>query len=307
MVLARGRGCLFLSLLLSSVFIWAKSAQAHEAVFGYSYTANTLAKGAWEVEQWYSGAFGKSHGSYANSLFRTEVEYGITDRLQGAIYLNSRHVYANHNNLDGTTGGEGVPDTHNSNERYNKYKFETVSFEAIYQVLNPHKDPFGFALYVEPQIGPDQYGIEPKLIFQKNFLEDQLIFVVNNIWEMEWEHETKVEAGEPEKDILSREMEFENTLGLTYRLNSKIAAGIEFKNQNKFSSFRLKDIEHNAYFLGPTVHYDKKGFEVTATILAQLPFARGYTDEQKAAIVDGKIFGHEHEAAEFRLKLGWEF
>ncbi len=281
--------------------------QAHESLFGYSYTTDTLPKGRWEFEQSTNGKYGKNHGSYVNSLFRTEVEYGVTDNFQSAFYVNSRHVYANKNNHDGTTGGENIPDLDGRRESYNKFKFETISLEFIKRILSPYTHPIGFALYLEPAWGPDKYSIEPKLIFQKNFLEDRLVLAVNNTWEIEWEKEIEAEEGEPEKKDWEKEMEFENTIGLSYRFADRWFGGVEFRNHNEFSSFSLRDIEHNAYFLGPNVHYASKNFWWTGTVLFQLPFAKGYTTKQQNVIDGGKIFGKEHESVEFRLKLGWNF
>ena len=55
----------------------------------------------------------------------------------------------------------------------------------------PFTDPFGFALYFEPSIGDGERALEFKLLFQKNFLEDRLIFATNFIFEFEWEHEAE--------------------------------------------------------------------------------------------------------------------
>ncbi len=297
----QGFRSLFLKFLfLSGIFIFAETAQAHENIFSFVYTTETLPKGKWELEQVYQGKYGKNHGSYANSLFRTELEYGVTDNFQGSVYINSRYVYANKNNSNGTTGGEDVPDDADPNQSFSKYKFETVSFEGIYRLLSPYKDPFGFALYLEPAFGPNKYEIEPKLLFQKNFLEDRLIVAFNTAWEMEW-------ARDKEGDEWEHEMEFQNTLGASYRLTDHWMAGLEFQNVNKFGTFSLRDIEHNAYFLGPNVHYFNKKFWTTAAVLFQLPLAHGYSQGQRDAIEGGRIFGHEREAVQLGIKMGWNF
>src|SRR6185295_3411682 len=139
---------LILVLFVSCAFVPGK-VSAHESIFGFAYTTETLPQGKWEAEQIYQGKYGKNHGTYSNSLFRTELEYGFTDNFQGSVYLNSRHVYANKNNADGTTGGENVPEDADPNSSFSEYKFETVSFEGIYRLLSPYKDPFGLALYFE--------------------------------------------------------------------------------------------------------------------------------------------------------------
>ncbi len=300
-------GVLLASFLACPGILLPSEALAHESIFGFVYTTDTLPQGKWELEQVYEGRYGKNHGSYANSFFRTELEYGVTDNFQAAVYINSRHVYANKNNSDGTTGGEDVPDDADPNQSFNKYKFETVSFEGIYRVLSPYKDPFGLALYWEPAVGPDKYEIEPKLLFQKNFFEDRLIVAINGGWEMEWARNKKGEKDGVELSVWEHEMEFQNTLGVSYRFAANWMGGVEFQNVNKFATFSLRDIEHNAYFLGPNVHYANKDFWSTGAVLFQLPFAKGYNQEQRDSIQGGRIFGHEREAVQFRVKMGWNF
>ena len=277
-----------------------QSVQAHEAVFGYSYTTDTLPQGRWELEQTYWGKFGKAQGDYANSLFRTELEYGVTDNFQTAFYVNTRHVYASQNNQDGTTGGEDVPDDADPNSSFNDFKFDSVSLEAFYRVLSPYKDPVGLAVYIEPAVGPDKFELESKLILQKNFLDDRLVFAINTTWALEWEQE------EEEADW-EREMEWENTFGASYRFMNNWWGGVEFRNHQEFEAFRITEMEHSAYFLGPTIHYGGKNFWTTTTLLFQLPVARGLKEDQRAEIVDGKIFGKEHENVELRIKVGFPF
>ena len=48
------------------------------------------------------------------------------------------------------TGGEDVHADHDPTKPFDSYHFESVSFEAIYRLLSPYKDPIGLALYFEP-------------------------------------------------------------------------------------------------------------------------------------------------------------
>ena len=216
---------IFIILCIAALAV-TPSVFASEGLFGYSYTTDTLPKGKWEVEQTYWGKYGKSHGSYANSLFRTEFEYGVTDNFQTAIYFNNRHVHANKDNRDGTTGGENVPADADPNSSYNKFKFETVSLEGIYRLLSPYKDPIGLALYLEPAVGPDKYSVEPKLLLQKNFLDDKLVFAINTAWEMEWAKEKEADGSMSD---WKHEMEWENTTGVS--INSSIIGGEDWNSK----------------------------------------------------------------------------
>src|SRR5438552_3181436 len=89
------------------------NAQATESIFGYNYTTDTLTKNKWEIAQAYYGKYGKSHGSYANSFYRTQIEYGLTSFFQSSLYFNTEHIDANRDRADRTTGGEGVPENAN--------------------------------------------------------------------------------------------------------------------------------------------------------------------------------------------------
>src|SRR6266853_4185692 len=132
-------------------------AMAGESPFGYVYTTDTHPKGKREVEQWITQRHGQSQGEFDLWQGRTEIEYGVTDRLQTALYLNYGGVNALHNRPDGTTGpGAFVPDDVDPDARYRKQLFESVSSEWIYRVLSPYKDPIGLALYIEPSWGPDK-------------------------------------------------------------------------------------------------------------------------------------------------------
>ena len=288
----------FLCVVSLMLFLTPK-AMAGEQIFGYTYTTDTLPKNKWELEQWYWGRYGKIHGVYANSVYRTELEYGVTDNYQVAFYTNEKHVYANNNNRDRTTGGEGVPDAASPDKRFNGLTWEGISFEQVYRFLSPYKDPLGAALYFESSFGPDSIELEPKILLQKNFMEDRLVAAYNFVWELEWEKEME--------DVWATESAFENDLGISYRFAPRWWAGLEFRNNQKVGSFNLKDLENSAFFLGPNIHYGGDRFWTSATVLFQLPFAVGYTEEQRLAKKEGRFYGNEFESVEFRLKVGCAF
>ena len=316
----RSRGwlgfCRKISFLILSSVLFSQQAMAGESLFTYNYTADTLPKNKWELEQSYWGRYGKMHGDYANSVYRTEVEYGVTDRYQVALYTNEQHVYANRDNRDRTTGGEDVPENAARDKRYNALTWKGISIENIYRVLSPYKDPIGLALYFEPEFGPNEIELEPRLILQKNFLEDRLVITLNFWWAFEWDRETGgaeiepvTEGGEPgrTKHRWVKESVYEPDLGVSYRFAPNWSVGFEAREHNEVSSFNPKDTEHNAFFLGPNIHYGGKRFWVTATVLFQLPFAYGHNEEQRNAITGGRLYGDEHESVETRVKFGYVF
>ena len=99
--------------LLFALFILgvAAPALAGESPFGYVYTTDTHPQGVRELEQWITRHHGQARGDFDLWQGRTEIEYGITDRLQSALYLNYNSVSAFRNRPDDTTGpGAFVPD-----------------------------------------------------------------------------------------------------------------------------------------------------------------------------------------------------
>src|SRR5690349_22899831 len=89
----------------------APPAFAGDSPFGYVYTTDTHQRGQREFEQWITRRHGQSSGEFNVWQLRSELEYGVTDRLQTSLYVNYGAVNALHNRPDGTTGpGAFVPD-----------------------------------------------------------------------------------------------------------------------------------------------------------------------------------------------------
>jgi hypothetical protein len=82
----------------------AAPARADEPLFGFVYTTDLLPRDQWEVEQWLTWRAHKKVGTFNVLEIRHEVEYGLTDALQIAAYLNWEWAEAHDNNvIDGTT------------------------------------------------------------------------------------------------------------------------------------------------------------------------------------------------------------
>jgi hypothetical protein len=300
----------FRSGFVAAVLFCAWTAQSYGAVFAWTYTTDVASKGEVEFEQWVTARWEKEHGSYNVIDFREEFEYGVTDNFQIALYLNHHYVYANSdvpvedpahpaNRLRGVyeTGGEDVRARHNPATPFDDYRFESVSFEAIYRLLSPDKDPIGLAMYFEPTLGDDDKELEWKVILQKNWVEDRLVWALNLDYELEFE---KAANG------YERDGVFEWFTGISYRFARNWSAGLEFWNHHKFADATVH--EHSAYFVGPTIHYGGERWWATLGFLHQLPIGEALTkDNQEFAAHDGYIFGDEHEKYYVRLRVGLDF
>lgn len=277
-------------------------AHADENLFGYVYGAETLPKGAGEIYTWITRRHDKGVGAYRALDAQIELEYGITDRLQGSLYLTgNKHTIRGVSQPD-ENGDADIPDLKRN------FAFNGVKASAKYMFKSPYKDGYGLSMYVEPTFtryqkvrGTEarQYSVEFRGIFQKNFLDDQLVFAANLWLEPEWRKFKS--TGEKESEV-----EAELDLGLSYRFMPKWYAGLEYRYHSEYPNsgtytLQLSKREHSAHFLGPTLHYGDKNWWFTATWLPQLggrPLDRS---------VSNRLHLDEHERAEYRLKVGYNF
>ena len=199
-----------------------QTAHAGESPFGYVYTTDTHPKGSFELEQWMTSRKGKMQGDYRLGQYRTEIEYGVTDRFQASLYWNSYSINAFANDGAGETAGPYIPESIDKSQRYRRgLTNDGWSTEFIYRVLSPYTDPVGLALYVEPSFGKFKNELETKLILQKNLLDDRLVLGYNLTLSPEWEKK----AADPTADPASAEFrshtekvtELVHTFGVSYR------------------------------------------------------------------------------------------
>lgn len=290
----------FLSLLSAFGMAVALPARAGESPFGWIYTADVQPPGTRQFQQWIDVQRTQTQGSYTNTLLRSEFEFGITPKYQTAIYLNSRFINANRNGIDGTSGGPNtdIPDDFDTTKRYKMSRVESISWENLYQVANPLVDPIGLALYFEPKWGPRNKELEFKLILQKNFFDDRLIWTTNLVTSFE---KNKRGSG------IERATEVDVLTGASYRFANNWSAGAELRNHREFTGYGYGVANHSAWFLGPNIHYATKGWWVTAAWRQQLKQATGFQDDQREVISNGRIYGDEHTLNQFTLKVGVPF
>jgi hypothetical protein len=277
-----------------SAFV-AAPASAAGPDFGYVYTAETEEAGETELSAWATDRRGKREGHYGAQDYRFEVERGIANRFQVSAYadLASHHVRGFNGEL----------------ERVRRnFAFQGLEAEFIYQVADPSKG-LGVAFYAEPgwsrisKVTGEKAGefeLELKAIVQKNFLANRLVWATNLTLEPEWEREhEEVAPGIIERHI-EKELAFEVTTGLAYRLAPKWWLGVEGRYHSVYPNWTSElHRENYAVYAGPTVHYGAGEWSVTATWLPQLfgsPHASGSSLEFE-----------DHERREFRLKISREF
>jgi hypothetical protein len=286
---------------------------AGESPFGYIYTTDTHPKGTAEVEQWVTLRKAKMQGDYRLGQYRTEIEYGVTDRFQASLYWNAYSVNASADNSSGATSGPYIPENIDKASRYRRgLRSDGSSAEFIYRVLSPYSDPIGLALYVEPSFGEFANELETKLILQKNFLDDRLVIGYNLTLSPEWEKK----SGDPTADPASADFnartekvtELVHTIGVAYSFAPGWSAALEARNHHEYAGHGLSSAkrEFTAWSLGPTVHYASKSWWVTATWLPQLRAGRCFTTDQCAETLNRRNLD-DLERNEIRLRFGVSF
>lgn len=285
-------------LVLTLLALVSPRAHADESLFGYIYTTDSLPKGQAEYEQWLTLRTGKARGTYRSLDVRNELEYGVTDRLSASLYLNSSWL-KNANVYDAEDPSQNLPDS-------DRYDINGMSVELKYRLLSPYVDPIGLSVYLEPELevrdqqtGLDQIGkaLEFRLILHKTYLDDTLTIASNIMFEPEWERAN---------GFTNKELWFEFTAGVSYRIVSNWWLGLEFRNHREFPDFDFGNQEHSAFFLGPNVHYGTKDFWVTLTVLPQIAGTPGLlgTGFDGQPIDGGSLHLGQHEKLETRLKFG---
>lgn len=291
---------------------------ADEPLFGFVYTTDLLPKGRSEAEQWITLREGRANGDFHLVQTRTELSHGVTNNLQLSGYLDFAYANVKHNGPDGTTippevfaDYEADPD-----KRFTKTRLQDVSVEAIYRFSSPYKSPIGAALYFEPSIGPRTRELETKLILQKNFIDDRLVFAFNATLAYEWRKLHADPEADPNsieaRDHWDKETDVNFGLAGSYRFAPKWSAGAEVQNEREWAGLNPFDADkriNQAWYAGPTIHYGGQKFFATFTTLFQLPLGHDYAEKDNAidAVIHGLNNADDFESYRFRLKLGYFF
>jgi len=279
----------------------ASAALAGEGVFGFVYTLDLQPKGKFEFEQRVDTTHGQAVGSYNLTMLRSELEYGLTNDLQIAGYLNAVRVESNNNYLSPETcttipctAGFGVPSSRNTQDPYNRKRIDGASAEIVWRITNPVTSPVGVGLYFEPTYGQLEDELEYRLLLQSNFLDDRLIFVLNPLVEQEKEKY----AGDGQ---IIRNTMLDLLYGASYRFADNWSAGIEGRWHHDSDGYFYNTHTQTANFIGPSVHYAAKDFWTTLTWRRQIS-GRCYADGTADCSL-GKVWDN-HGRNQYVLKVG---
>ncbi len=231
----------------------AAPAIANERHFTLSYETATLPAGAVEIEPQTTFRMGRDQ-YYLGMDHRLEFEFGITDRLMAAVYLNfgSETARVGPGLVSGAMPGG-------------------VSAEFKYNLTNATADAIGSALYLELTATPMEYEIEGKLLLDKRIGSWHV--VTNLIYEREWGFE----------GFWNNEHKVAISLGATHFLTEHLTLGAEVYGQGTFEQSAADSntsLEHGALFAGPVVGYASQGWWLATSVTPQLV---GFGDAVTAA------------------------
>ena len=291
----------------------AGAAHADEPLFGFVYTTDVLPKGKAEIEQWATLREGRSQGDFHVVQARTELSYGLTDSLQASAYLNLSYANAFHNTPDRETAPPEIFADYSvdPDKRMNRGRFEGVSGELIWRLASPYTSPVGFAVYVEPTIGPRTRELETRLIVQKNFHDDRVVVSGNVLLGYEWrklQADPEADPGSEESRVhWDKETDVAFTVGASWRFRENWSVGMEFVNEREWGGLDPFDPgarTNVVYYVGPNIHYGGEKWFATATFLAQLGAAKDYANPPPGFIVDGISNADDFEKFRWRVKVG---
>ena len=248
------------------------TALANERHFTLSYETATLPAGAVEIEPQTTFRMGKDQ-YYLGIDHRLEFEFGITDRLMSALYLNfGSETARNGSNLDAVFASRGV------------------SSEWKYKLSDSVADALGLALYLELTAAPTEYEVEAKLLMDKRV--GQMHLVGNVIYEAGFEH----------KGYWNTEHKIGASLGASYFLSDHLTVGLEAWAEGIVEAEEDngdKALQHGALFVGPVVGYASRGWWIAASATPQV-VGFGKTVSESAGFRDLD----DYHAMQARVLLG---
>jgi len=188
-------------LAFAAPFLVSLAASANPRPLPFTYQYETLPKGEVEVEQFVDVAplyaWDSEHHSVLEPAYTltTEVEYGLTDRLELGLYMVMKN--------DPAGAGADAP-----------LYFDGLKQRLRYRIGREGQLPVDLALYLEVAELHDEIELEEKIIVQKRFGQ---LKAIANLW---------VEQGFERGGEVA--FYLKPTVGLVYELNENATIGAEY-------------------------------------------------------------------------------
>lgn len=213
------------------------SAVASSRKIPWLYEPRTMVAGDVEYEQWVTWKTNKASDSmYDEFQIRHEIEWGVTDTFQLAVYAADwRHKK-----------------TSSSEHTY----FRDVALEAIYQLQAPNPEQIGFALYGEVKHGSEFLELEGKLLFEMELENINLLY--NFTVESEWEGQ----------DFDEDKGKVEHGFAITHEIDPSTTIGVQ-----AIWEIEIDDWEHrgdDVVSIGPSFAHQSGGWWFSVSPLFQV-------------------------------------
>ena len=279
------------------------SVQADENLFGYLKGAEPLPKGARELYLNNTLRQDKGQGHYSAFDLGVEYEYGVTDRLAVAGEIKGMGINTSGLVIDGYLPGD----------RKFGMKWSGLEGALKYNFVSPARGDLGVSLFsslvylsVDPHSGRDKntLSLEQKLMLQKYFLDGQLVWVGNVLFEATRAVRKPIDNLPPDFDWPTdpeMELELGAGTGLMYRFAPNWFIGAEALYVEERET--EVDLERWSLQLGPTLHYGSRKWWATLTWFPQLSGG----GETYAGQGDTGLHLVEKTKYETRLKFGFNF
>jgi hypothetical protein len=229
------------AILTALALLLPATASADRKYFVETYTPYLAPAGETEIETWLASHAGQQGSNGKVSWdWREELEYGVTNRLTAAAYLNYTKP----------AGGA--------------LRFESPSLELIYRLADPGRLPGDPAIYLETTESGKELELEPKLLLAHR--ARRLVTALNLIGEFEFRHndEELLDNGA----ILRKEWAWEVSAGTSYELTRHIAAGFEARHRAEYPNFGPR--EGASLHLGPVLNLQMGEVQIGLGVLRQI-------------------------------------
>lgn len=235
-----------------------------------------------DLEGWATYRTGRNY--FFNQLdTRIEMEVGLTDKLQTALYFNGSHrAYGANKDTLG-----GIKDTSVSGI-FSESDF-SISNEWKLKILDASADPIGLGLYGEITLGPNIFELENKIIIDKRTEKNIFAFNIVNAYAIYHD----VQKG---KTITKKEDEVELDFACMHYFKPNFGIGIEATNNNEIENGNWN---FSAVFAGPTFFYSGDKHFLILNLLPQ------WTNLHKTEDAPNNLVLNAHEKFEIRLLLGF--
>ena len=235
-----GLECALIALVATAWLLPVHVVRADERRFTSTSEATTLPPGMAEYEQWYTWKTSKENDrGFDRHEFRHELEFGLTEDLQLALYVSDWRYHEN------------------KHRGQSEAEWRNIAVELIYNLTDPTEDFLGTALYGEVKIGDEFFELEGKFITQKNI--GPIMLAHNAIIEAEWEDD----------DFGTDNGKLAQTFGASYQIDPSLSVGMELLHEfaiPDWAGIRGKSV----LYLGPNLAFRQPHWWVTATPLFQV-------------------------------------